>query len=33
MEKDLGNYRKSYDKGSLLEQSINKDPFDLFQCT
>ena len=31
MEKDLGNYRKSYDKGSLLEQSINKDPFDLFQ--
>ena len=31
MEKDLGNYRKSYEKGSLLEQSINKDPFDLFQ--
>ena len=31
MEKDLGNYRKSYDKGSLLEQSINKDPYDLFQ--
>ena len=31
MEKDLGNYRKSYNKGSLLEQFINKDPFDLFQ--
>ena len=31
MEKDLGNYRKSYEKGSLLEHSINKDPFDLFQ--
>ena len=31
MEKDLGNYRKSYIKGSLLEHSINNDPFDLFQ--
>ena len=31
MEKDLGNYRKSYVKGSLLEQSIKNDPFDLFQ--
>ena len=31
MEKDLGNYRKSYEKGSLLEHSISKDPFDLFQ--
>ena len=31
MEKDLGNYRKSYEKGSLLEHSISKDPFGLFQ--
>ena len=31
MEKDLGNYRKSYEKGSLLEHTMSKDPFDLFQ--
>ena len=31
MEKDLGNYRKSYEKGSLSEHLIKKDPFDLFQ--
>lgn len=28
---DLGNYRKSYEKSQLLENSISKDPIELFQ--
>ncbi|MDR5590456.1 pyridoxamine 5'-phosphate oxidase [Christiangramia sp. SM2212] len=31
MEKDLKDYRKSYEKGKLLENEIPKDPFELFQ--
>ena len=31
MEKDLGNYRKSYEKGALLDSSIAGDPMELFQ--
>ena len=28
--KDLGNYRKSYEKSELLETSIPEDPINLF---
>ena len=31
MEKDLGNYRKSYEKQELLEQNISENPMDLFE--
>ncbi len=31
MNNDLGNYRKSYDKGSLLESGISANPLELFQ--
>lgn len=31
MEKDLGNYRVSYNKGSLLESDLSESPFELFQ--
>lgn len=31
MEKDLGNYRKSYEKGALLESSISENPMEVFQ--
>lgn len=31
MNNDLGNYRKSYDKGSLLETDISANPLELFQ--
>ena len=31
MQKDLGNYRKSYDKGTLLESDISESPFKLFE--
>lgn len=31
MNNDLGNYRKSYDKGSLLEIGISDNPLELFQ--
>ena len=31
MNNDLGNYRKSYDKGSLLESGISDNPLELFQ--
>ena len=31
MNNDLGNYRKSYDKGSLLESGISDNPIELFQ--
>jgi pyridoxamine 5'-phosphate oxidase len=31
MNNDLGNYRKSYDKGSLLEAHISENPLELFQ--
>ena len=31
MNNDLGNYRKSYDKGSLLEMDISENPIELFQ--
>jgi len=31
MNNDLGNYRKSYDKGSLLETDISENPLELFQ--
>ena len=31
MQKDLGNYRKSYNKGSLLESDISESPFKLFE--
>ena len=31
MNNDLGNYRKSYDKGSLLERGISDNPLELFQ--
>lgn len=31
MEKDLKDYRKSYEKGKLLENEIPKDPFELFK--
>ncbi|MBS9766289.1 MAG: pyridoxamine 5'-phosphate oxidase [Flavobacteriaceae bacterium] len=31
MEKDLGNYRKIYQKSELLEESISDNPMELFQ--
>ncbi len=31
MEKDLGNYRKIYQKSELLEQTISDNPMELFQ--
>ena len=31
MNNDLGNYRKSYNKGSLLETDISENPLELFQ--
>ena len=31
MQKDLGHYRKSYDKGSLHEKDVPKTPFMLFE--
>jgi len=31
MPKDLSNYRKSYEKSTLLESSISKNPMELFQ--
>ena len=31
MQKDLGNYRKSYKKGTLLESDISESPFKLFE--
>ena len=31
MEKDLGDYRKSYEKGALLETAISDNPMELFQ--
>ncbi len=31
MQKDLGNYRKSYEKSALLEDSISDNPIQLFQ--
>ena len=31
MEKDLGNYRKSYEKSALLEDTISDNPMELFQ--
>jgi pyridoxamine 5'-phosphate oxidase len=31
MQKDLGNYRKSYEKGTLLESDISESPFKLFE--
>ena len=31
MNNDLGNYRKSYDKDSLLETDISENPLELFQ--
>ena len=31
MEKDLGDYRKSYEKGTLLESGISDNPMELFQ--
>jgi len=31
MDRDLGNYRKSYDKGSLSESDVPENPLELFQ--
>ena len=31
MQKDLGNYRKSYEKSALMEDSISDNPMQLFQ--
>ncbi len=31
MQKDLGNYRKTYEKSALLEESISDNPMELFQ--
>lgn len=31
MEKDLGDYRKSYEKGELLLNEVPEDPMELFQ--
>ena len=31
MEKDLGNYRKSYEKGALLLNEVPENPLELFQ--
>ncbi len=31
MQKDLGNYRKSYEKSALMEEAISDNPMELFQ--
>lgn len=31
MEKDLGNFRKSYEKGELLLENVSKNPLELFR--
>lgn len=31
MQKDLGNYRKSYERSALMEDSISSNPMELFQ--
>lgn len=31
MQKDLGNYRKSYDKSELIEENVSDNPLQLFQ--
>lgn len=31
MDKDLSNYRKSYDKGALLKSNVSENPLELFQ--
>lgn len=31
MQKDLGNYRKSYEKSALLESAVSNNPIELFQ--
>ena len=31
MDKNLSNYRKSYEKAVLLEETISDDPMELFQ--
>ena len=31
MEKDLGDYRKSYEKGELLLENIPENPLELFR--
>lgn len=31
MQKDLGNYRKSYEKSALVEEAISDNPMELFQ--
>lgn len=31
MEKDLGNYRKSYDKSELLQENVPENPIELFR--
>ena len=31
MQKDLGNYRKSYEKSALMEDAISDNPMELFQ--
>ena len=31
MEKDLSNYRKSYEKGELLLENVPENPIELFQ--
>ncbi len=31
MQKDLGNYRKTYEKSALLEETISDNPMELFQ--
>ncbi len=31
MQKDLGNYRKSYEKSALSEEAISKNPLEVFQ--
>jgi pyridoxamine 5'-phosphate oxidase len=31
MEKDLSNYRKSYEKGALLKENISENPMELFR--
>ena len=31
MQKDLGNYRKSYEKSALMEDAISDNPIELFQ--
>ena len=31
MDKDLSNYRKSYEKGALLKSNVPENPLELFQ--